>query len=100
MTLTPAILGSTFDATAILPDAFQHYEAKRSIVLARLNLAESEGDPDTATIMKWELGLLDLNLAVQEGVSPFGGGEYDRYAAHYAFTKDTADYARERATET
>jgi len=100
MTLTPSLLGTDYDAPAELPVGTDHYSAKRSRALRELERAEQAGEQKVEEVMWWELALIDLTLAPEEGTSPYGGRGYDAYAAHYRLRPETAEYARERATET
>lgn len=100
MTRTPSLLGVDYDAAAQLPDGLDHHRAKRSRALRELERAEQAGEGDVVELMWWELGLIDLVLAPEEGTSPYGGRGYDEYVAHYRLRPETVDYARARAGET
>ena len=99
MTRIPALLGAPYDDAADLPSSLDS-RAKRLRARHELEIAEAAGDGDIAELMWWEMGLLDLVLAPQGSTSPYGGGEYDSYAAHYRITPETVEHARERAAET
>jgi hypothetical protein len=100
MTATPAVLGSQYDAPALLAASLHHYEAKRHLALAALRAAEATGQEDVVKLMHWELGLIDLIITPGKDVSPYGGASYEPYAAHFRLTSETPAYARERAAET
>lgn len=100
MTLTPKLLGSAYDAPAALSTSLSWYEAKRHMALGALNRAMSNGLEDVVQTMFWELGLIDVNVSTDGDPSPFGGGAFEDFAAHYRISDDTVAYARERATET
>lgn len=99
MTRIPEILGSAYDAPALLPRGLSHY-SKRDVALAAVKRAESEGDDDTARLVTWELGILDLILGPADGVSPYRDAPYDKYAEFYRFSDATVTHASERAAET
>jgi hypothetical protein len=99
VTRIPEILGSGYDLPALLPRGLSHY-SKRDTALAALKRAEADGDGETARLLTWELGILDLVLAPADGTSPYRNAPYDKYAEFYRFTDATARYASERAGET
>ena len=100
MTNTPAILGSDYDAPALLPSGLNGYASKRIVALARLRLAEQTGDTEVARVCNWELGLCDLLVSPRESHSHYIGGDYTGYALRYGLTSDTLPYAQARAHET
>jgi hypothetical protein len=102
MTRILELLGPDYDAPARLPTRHgtDLYEAKRGLVLAALRQAESRNDAEAERLMFWELGLIDLTLGAEAGVSPYGDSSFERYAGHYRLSEETTGYARERAAET
>lgn len=100
MTATPTLLGPGYDAPAMLSDSLFGYEVKRTLALGLLNRAESEGRDDVVRTMFWELGMIDLNVTTDGDPSPYGGGSFEAFAAHYRMSDETVKYARERAAET
>lgn len=99
MTIIPAALGAEYDDATALPSSVDR-TPKRRRAQRELERAESAGDAAVAEVMWWEIGLLDLVLAPDGNTSPYRGGEYEAYAAHYRLRPETVAYARERAAET
>ena len=100
MSLSPAFLGREYDAAAELPQSFSLYSAKRDLALAGLQRAEEAGDDAHAQVCWWEMGLCDLVIAPFDSTTPWRGGSFDDFAAHYRLTDDTLAYVRERIGET
>lgn len=100
MTRIPQLLGSEYDALAVLPDDAGMYHSKRNIALAGLRRAEKDRDNEGARVLLWELGIHDLVLVPADGMSSYRGAPYEKYAEHYGFNEETIKYAEERAAET
>jgi len=100
MTITHGLLGREIDAPPASVPRFQVSE-ERKIVRARLAEAEQHGDVDAEKELKWELGVLDLNLLPRYKTDPpHFAPDWTEYERAYGLDEATISYAETRVRET
>ena len=73
---------------------------ERETVLKREDEAQAAGEDALAEELRWERGIIDLNVPGTQHYSLFRGSDFEAYSAFYQLTDETLAYARERASET
>lgn len=100
MTITHGLLGTEIDAPpAGVPEA--RVTEERKIVDARLTDAKQHDDEVAVRELKWELGILNLELSPGSKMDPpyFTRG-WQEYEEAFGFTEATTAYAEARTRET